>query len=118
MLSVNSALVGLYGYLGADKPVAAAGQRTIWLWAIPAAGMLVCLAWAALLTSYRQLNGAKFEVLQALEAGFRIQPFAREHALYARHKRVSLAKIERLVPFAFVGLYGLIGVAAVWRLHA
>ncbi len=40
MLSVNSAIVGLYGYLAADKPSVDADQKKIWLWAIPAAGAL------------------------------------------------------------------------------
>ena len=62
MLSVNSAIVALYGYLQADKMVIGAGQRAVWLWAIPAAGAIVCLAWAALLASYWKLNRAKFEV--------------------------------------------------------
>jgi hypothetical protein len=62
MLSVNSAIVALYGYLQPDKIAVGAGQKAIWPWAIPAAGAIVCLAWAALLSSYRKLNRAKFEV--------------------------------------------------------
>jgi hypothetical protein len=41
MLSVNSAIVALYGYLQADKLSVGASQKAIWLWAIPAAGALV-----------------------------------------------------------------------------
>jgi hypothetical protein len=51
MLSVNSAIVALYGYLQADKMAVSAAQKGLWLWAIPAAGMIVCVAWIALLTS-------------------------------------------------------------------
>ena len=68
MLSVNSAIVALYGYLQSDKMAISAGQRAVWLWAIPAAGVIVCLAWAALLASYRKLTYAKFAVLAELEA--------------------------------------------------
>jgi hypothetical protein len=53
MLSVNSAIV-LYGYLQADKMAVGAAQKAVWMWAIPAAGAIVCLAWAALLTSNRK----------------------------------------------------------------
>jgi hypothetical protein len=63
MLSVNSAIVALYGYLQAEKMAVGAAQKAVWLWAIPAAGAIVCLAWVALLTSYRKLNRAKFAVL-------------------------------------------------------
>ena len=117
MLSVNSALVGLYGYLAADKPSVDAMQKSIWLWAIPAAGIIVCLAWAVLLTSYKQLNAAKFEVLQELETGFAIQPFAREHAAYRKHKRIPLSSLERLIPIAFAALYALMCAASLWRLR-
>src|ERR1700739_4516113 len=68
MLSVNSAIAALYGYLQADKTVVGVAQKAIWLWAIPAAGILVCMAWAALLMSYRKLNRAKFAVLTQMEA--------------------------------------------------
>jgi hypothetical protein len=57
MLSVTSAIVALYGYLPSDKTVVA-GQIAIWLWAIPAAGAIVCIAWVALLASYRKLHRA------------------------------------------------------------
>jgi hypothetical protein len=112
MLSVNSAIVGLYGYLAADKPSVDADQKKIWLWAIPAAGIIVCLAWAALLTSYRQLNAAKFEVIQELEVHFPIPPFTRERAAYKKHARTALSKIERYIPAAFAALYLAIALAA------
>src|SRR4051812_41740688 len=78
MLSVNSAIVALYGYLQADKMTVGAAQKAVWLWAIPAAGILVCLAWAALLTSYRKLNRAKFAVLMQMEADLPLPPFTRD----------------------------------------
>jgi hypothetical protein len=59
MLSVNSAIDALYGCLEADKASVSTGQKTIWLWAIPGPGAITCLAWAALLASYRKLNQAK-----------------------------------------------------------
>ena len=43
--------------------------------AIPAAGEIVCLSWAALLTSYRDLNRAKFAVLQQIEADLPVALF-------------------------------------------
>jgi hypothetical protein len=43
--------LALYGYLQADKMAVGVAQKAVWLGAIPAAGAIVCLAWAALLTS-------------------------------------------------------------------
>jgi hypothetical protein len=105
MLSVNSAIVGLYGYLQVDKMAVGAAAKAVWLWAIPAAGVIVCLAWAALLVSYRKLNRAKFEVLMQLEADLPVPPFTREREIYRSDKRRSLSQIEILIPACFALLY-------------
>jgi hypothetical protein len=109
MLSVNSAIVAFYGYLEADKAVVGVAQKEVWLWAIPVAGALVCLAWIFILTSYRQLNRAKFEVIQqlekSLEADMPIPLFTREHEIYRRNRRWALSYIETVIPFCFILLY-------------
>jgi hypothetical protein len=113
MLSVNSAIIALYGYLQADKMAVGAAQKVVWLWAIPAAGAIVCLAWAALLTSYRKLNRAKFAVLTQIEADLPIPPFTREREAYRRDRRRSLSNVERLIPGCFVLLYAIMLIAAI-----
>jgi hypothetical protein len=118
MLSVNSAIVALYGYLQADKMAVGATQKVVWLWAIPVAGALVSIAWASLLTSYRKLNRAKFEVIKQLEADLPIPPFTREHEAYRRDRRRSLSFIETAIPICFVLLYVLLLVAAIALPHA
>jgi hypothetical protein len=112
MLSVNSAIVALYGYLAADKLSVPVPQKGVWLWAIPAAGAIVSVAWTVLLTSYRQLNRAKFGVLQEMEKDLPAQPFARERARYSRDRRRSLSQIETAIPLCFLLLYAAIIVAA------
>jgi hypothetical protein len=96
MLSVNSAIVGLYGYLQADKIAAGAAQKAIWLWGIPAAGAIVCAAWAALLASYRELNRAKFAVLA--------QGFKRYAAHDSEAFRIAMGRREHhVVPVSLPG---------------
>ncbi len=112
MLSVNSAIVGLYGYLQAGDQVPPDAAKAIWLWAIPAAGAIVCLAWAALLASYSRLNGAKFTVLQELEAEFPIPLFKREWEHYKKEGRRQLSRIESRVPWTFALLYAIMIIAA------
>jgi hypothetical protein len=113
MLSVNSAIVALYGYLQADKMAVGAAQKVVWLWAIPAAGAIVSLAWAALLTSYRKLNRAKFAVLTQIEADLPIPPFTREREAYRRDRRRSLSNVERLIPGCFALLYAIMLISAI-----
>ena len=112
MLSVNSAIVALYGYLQADKMSVGAAQKVVWLWAIPAAGAIVCLAWITLLTSYRKLNRAKFAVLTQIEADLPIPPFTREREAYRRDRRRSLSYVESLIPGCFALLYAVMLIAA------
>ena len=94
MLSVNSAIVALYGYLQTDKPAVSSEQKTVWLWSIPVAGMIVCSAWVVLLTSYRKL-------------------FKRERELTTRERRRSLSWIETAIPFCFILLYAAVLVAVI-----
>lgn len=105
MLSVNSAVVALYGYLGKDGAIAAEPDRNIWLWAIPAAGVLVCLAWAALLDSYRKLNAAKFRVIQEMEHSFEHRMFTDEWRYTKEMGKRSLSRVERWIPWSFALLY-------------
>lgn len=114
MLSVNSAIVVLYGYLGSDKMSVSAGQKAVWLWAIPGAGAIVCFAWGALLASYRELNRAKFDVLTDIEEGLPLSPITRERQLYKQRGRFSFSQIEILIPSSFVLLYIIMLVGALW----
>ncbi|MEL6477885.1 MAG: hypothetical protein AAFR17_11215 [Pseudomonadota bacterium] len=110
LLSVNSALIGLYGYLGARGGPGSADEAALWRLAIPACGVLVCLSWAALLGSYRRLNAAKFKVLQEIEAGFETPALTREQEHYKAAGRSRLSQVEAVVPWSFAVLYsGLIG---------
>ena len=100
-LSVNGAVIGLYGFLGTQSDAG----RMLWGWAIPAAGILVCFAWAAILESYRKLNAAKFQVLQDIESSFEHKLFAAEQQAYKATGRRRLARLEGFVPWSFVLLY-------------
>jgi hypothetical protein len=105
MLSVNSAIVGLSSYLAPVEHTAGGTPGRIWSAAIPVAGILVCIAWAALLTSYSKLNGAKFKVLHELEAELPSALFTLERQFYRQTRRRSLSRLELAVPWSFAALY-------------
>ena len=92
MLSVNSAIVALYGYIQSHKMAVGVPPKAVWLWAIPAGGAIVCLAWAALLASYRKLNSAKYTVLAELEADLPASPFTRERQITKKTADVRFLK--------------------------
>jgi len=101
MLSVNSAIVALFGYLQSDNLAVSASQKKVWLCAIPAAGVIVCFAWSAILKSYRELNRAKFAVLAELEADLPAAPTTREREIYKEYGRRSLSQVGKLDPRMF-----------------
>lgn len=107
LLSVNAAIVGFNGFLAQGEDD---GLR--WGLAIPVAGLIVCLAWAGLIASYRKLNAAKFTVLQEMEARLGLEPFTREEAVYRTLGRQPLTRLELAMPVAFALLFAaLIGAA-------
>ena len=105
MLSVNAAVSGLYGYLKAGGSVPNDGTKQLWMLAIPAAGMIIAVAWAALVRSYKELNKAKFKVIDELEADLAEKPYRREYEHYIRDRKLAFSDIELLVPVAFFLLY-------------
>lgn len=114
LLSINSAIVALYGLLYSADMAATFGPATLWTLSIPVAGIIVCIAWRALLASYGALNAAKFAVLHRMEEemGLSVKPFADEERAYESRGRGAFSKIEARVPVAFGLLHALLLVAA------
>lgn len=111
-LTINTALIALLG------------SQTL-RWYVPVAGVVFAVAWWKLLQSYRQLNAAKFSVINGMEERLPRRVFAEEYEHYtnvaaspvsesetrlrgvrrwARRYR-ELGEVERFVPAAFAGLY-------------
>lgn len=91
-------------------------------WYVAAGGIVFALAWWWLLQSYRKLNWAKFEVINAIELRLPLKLFSDEWG-YLRSIRApakpwppgalwgwlkgyhDLGTLERVVPLAFVAIY-------------
>jgi hypothetical protein len=107
-LTINTGLAALLG-----------GQTLRWYVAV--AGIVLCIAWWALLQSYRALNGAKFTVILAMETSLPERVFGREWDLLNDNPVVSaagrntihswatryreLGQVERIVPWVFALIY-------------
>jgi len=107
-LTVNTAVLAVIG---------AATVR----WYLAAAGIVLCVAWWALLKSYRDLNRAKFGVILAMEEQLPARVYSDEWqrlrkdpvcfslrpgvvwAWFAQYR--ELGYIERIVPWVFVLIY-------------
>ncbi len=108
-LTVNTGLVALLG-----------GRNLRWY--VAAAGIMFALAWWWLLQSYRKLNAAKFEVINAIEPRLPFQLFSDEWDRLKTKKAPlklwpprnmwawlngyhELGTAERIVPLAFAAIY-------------
>lgn len=79
-----------------------------WHLVLPIAGLLVCITWHALVTSYRDLNTAKFKIIHELEQHLPVALFRSEWQVceYGVGKRYRpLTHIERHIPELFALLY-------------
>lgn len=71
-----------------------------------AGGVILCSVWLAFVKYFRQLNEAKFKVINNLEKKLPEQPFADEWAILKKQKkRMEGTKLERVLPIAFIMLY-------------
>ncbi len=105
LITVNGFIVTLYG-LAASIP--ALSQKATWQYVVPLAGVLICIAWAALIGSYRNLNTVKFELIHELEARLPAALYAHEWDLAQHGERpqyMPVSHVEPAIPWTFAGLY-------------
>lgn len=106
LLTVNAFLVTLYGLVAASR------FDTLWTILVPVAGFLVALTWHRIITSYRDLNTVKFQVIHELEQQMPAALYDYEwgKAEEGRGKVYHpLSHLERWVPIIFMVLYVLLG---------
>lgn len=104
-LSVNSAILGFVGYLSTKDT-----EQYLWLLAV--AGIALSVLWEALITSYRNLNTAKFAVIHKIEKRLPISPYEAEWEAMGRGKNPKLYRpishIELGVPYVFIALHAVV----------
>jgi len=101
-LSINTALLAFIGYT-------AVKGKSDNLWLIGVAGIVLSLLWFYIVTSYRDLNTAKFSIIHEIERRLPLSLYAAEWNAMGRGQIPKLYRplshIERLVPWIFVALY-------------
>jgi hypothetical protein len=109
-LSINAALLsGISIGLGMQS-------RSLSLFPIFAclSGILFCIAWVQMVKSYRNLNRAKFEVIQELERVLPAKLFTAEWAKFKsgddESRTRELTEVERNVPVLFAVSYLVLGI--------
>jgi hypothetical protein len=77
-------------------------------------GILFCIAWVQMVKSYRNLNRAKFEVIQEMERVLPAKMFTVEWTKFKSRDAVERSKeltdVEKIVPLMFILCYLILGV--------
>ena len=116
-LGMHAALATVVGLLASSTKVPSAGATGLApdrmpILLVAGAGVLLCAAWWLGLRSYRDLNRAKFRVINEMEAQLPAKPFSAEWKFLKddqvkswRSRYAEQGTVERFVPFVFACLY-------------
>jgi hypothetical protein len=111
-LSINSALLAFVGYVTSKE------QISSYLALVGIAGIVLSVLWWQILTSYRDLNTAKFNLLHRVESRLPLNLFMAEWNSMGRGTDPKLYRplshIERTVPWVFVVLHAYVVLRAIW----
>lgn len=102
-LSVNSAILAFVGYLTSKT------EPVDYMWLLALAGCMLTLFWYNIINSYKNLNTAKWQVVQDIEKRLPISPYDAEWDALQRGKNPRLYRpishIESWVPGVFCLLH-------------
>ncbi len=108
-LTIHSAALTAIGLFGGETP---GMPSTFYLVLACLAGVVLSAAWWMLLKSYRDLNSAKFKVINEMERSLPAQPYTDEWKLvkkddipWWRGRYAELGTVERFVPIVIAVLY-------------
>lgn len=126
-LSINTVLTTLLGFIYKD----AVTDRRSFMILITSTGVIMSLTWFFAIRSYKQLNKAKFSVINEIEKDLPYAYFTREWEMLKsqtesdnevkplrekwvrfRDRYTELTNVERAVPFIFIVLYLSIALSA------
>ena len=106
-LTINSALLTVAGLA---PEWSSRHQSPFASLVLAAAGLILSGAWWTLLRSYRQLNEAKFQVINKIEEQFPVTPFTSEWRYLTGTRKpwqryFELGRVERVVPIVYAAIY-------------
>jgi hypothetical protein len=107
-LAINTAIMGILGYFEIKGPI----ETPIVFMMVPFVGIAICYCWYYIISSYGQLNKAKFFVIHSVEKKLPLSLFETEWELLGKGKDKKkykpLSSTEKLIPIIFTILYILI----------
>lgn len=102
LLTLNVALVALYGYQSVSL------DSNWWMMLVPILGALVSTLWYQIIKSHKDLNVVKFQIIHELEQYLPAMLYTHEWRLVEEGRSRlyrSVTNIERWIPLAFLALH-------------
>lgn len=102
-VSLNTLLVSVIGYFSSRSD-----ETHTAVLMFSCSGMLISMLWYRIIFSYKQLNSAKFEIIQAIEKELPVQLFQQEWQALTKtsdQRYRTLTQTEKFVPVVFGLLY-------------
>ena len=105
-LGMNTGLCALIGYFYSSD---AGSELKTLAWCVPIAGVLLSYFWYRLIKSYRDLNGAKFGVIQTIEQHLPLSPYHAEWVALEEGKNPKVytpfSHLEIWVPRCYIAMF-------------
>lgn len=105
-LSLNTAIVGLVGYV---QLASNSEENADFYWLIGLAGMVICYLWYRLVKSYKDINSGKFKVIHKIEQKLPLAPYDAEWEALGRGQNPKLylpfTRVEMGIPWVFFVLH-------------
>ena len=107
LLALNAGLAALYG-------IRPEGFESGWALSVPVLGIVVSHLWSRIIRSHRELNRVKFALIHELERHLPAAPYTCEWRLAEQGRGRSyraVTGIERWLPWTFLALHVILGIA-------
>lgn len=110
-LSINTGLLAAFGLL-TQLGVVSFESNSFWVLGVSIAGILFSYSWFRTVKSYKQLSTVKWRIVLEIERRLPMKLHETEWKLLGegknRKKYWQLTDVERIIPFIFIGIYGIL----------
>lgn len=96
-------------------------SKASWAWApvVGICGGILSYAWYRLVRSYKDLNTAKFKVIDAMESRLPLSPYRAEWVQVGQGQDPSrylpFTRVELTIPWIFISMYGFLMALTLWE---
>lgn len=103
IITINTGLISLNSYLSLSQEI-----QPIWHFILSVSCIIINIYWIFLISTYRKINEAKYQIINNFENEFELRPFTNEYDLLNSKDYYHLSTIERFIPATLIILNAVI----------